>query len=80
MFEPVHGSAPDIAGQGIANPIGTVWCASMMLDHLGHPEAAADMIVAIENLLKGDGPKTPDMGGNATTEDLCRALEEELGN
>ena len=58
MFEPVHGSAPDIAGKGIANPIGTVWCASMMLDHLGHTEAAADMIRAIENLLKGDGPKT----------------------
>ena len=80
MFEPVHGSAPDIAGQGIANPIGTVWCASMMLDHLGHTEAAADMIRAIENLLKGDGPKTPDMGGNGTTEDMCRAFEEELGN
>lgn len=80
MFEPVHGSAPDIAGKGIANPIGTVWCASMMLDHLGHTEAAADMIRAIENLLKGDGPKTPDMGGKASTEDMCRALEEELGN
>jgi tartrate dehydrogenase/decarboxylase / D-malate dehydrogenase len=80
MFEPVHGSAPDIAGKGIANPIGTVWCASMMLDHLGHTEAAADMIRAIENLLKGDGPKTPDMGGKASTEEMCRALEEELGN
>ena len=80
MFEAIHGSAPDIAGKGIANPIGTVWCASMMLDHLGHKEAAADMIVAIENLLKGDGPKTPDMGGKASTEDMCRALEEELGN
>ncbi len=78
MFEPVHGSAPDIAGQGIANPIGTVWCASMMLDHLGHTDAAADMVRAIEDLLRGDGPKTPDMGGNATTEELCRALEEEL--
>ena len=80
MFEPVHGSAPDIAGKGIANTIGTVWCASMMLDHLGHTEAAADMIRAIENLLKGDGPKTPDMGGKASTEEMCRALEEELGN
>ena len=78
MFEPVHGSAPDIAGKGIANPIGTIWCASMMLDHLGHAEAAADMITAIENLLRGDGPKTPDLGGNATTDDMCRAIEEEL--
>jgi tartrate dehydrogenase/decarboxylase / D-malate dehydrogenase len=51
-----------------------------MLDHLGHTEAAADMIRAIENLLKGDGPKTPDMGGKASTEEMCRALEEELGN
>jgi len=78
MFEPVHGSAPDIAGKGIANPIGTIWCASMMLDHLGYPEAAADMIRAIEDLLRGDGPKTPDMGGNATTEEMSRAIEEEL--
>lgn len=78
MFEPVHGSAPDIAGKGIANPIGTIWCASMMLEHLGHPEAAADMIRAIENLLKGDGPKTPDMGGKATTKEMARAIEQEL--
>ncbi|WP_420865738.1 isocitrate/isopropylmalate family dehydrogenase [Actinomadura welshii] len=51
LFEPVHGSAPDIAGQGIANPVGQIWCASMMLDHLGHPDAAAHLLRAIEDVL-----------------------------
>ena len=55
LFEPVHGSAPDIAGKGIANPIGQIWCASMMLEWLGHPQAAATMLGAIEKVL-GAGP------------------------
>ena len=79
MFEPVHGSAPDIAGKGIANPIGQIWSGAMMLEHLGHPEAAADVVAAIEGVLGGDGPKTPDLGGRAGTADLGRAIEEALG-
>ncbi|GAB49722.1 tartrate dehydrogenase [Mobilicoccus pelagius] len=73
MFEPVHGSAPDIAGQGIANPLGTVWAAALMLDHLGHDDAASDVIRAMERLLT-DGPRTPDLGGGATTTEVTRAL------
>ena len=79
MFEPVHGSAPDIAGRGIANPIGQVWSGAMMLEHLGHPRAAADVVAAIEAVLDGGGPRTPDLGGQATTVDLGRAVEDALG-
>ena len=79
MFEPVHGSAPDIAGRGIANPIGQIWSGAMMLDHLGHPRAAADIVAAIEAVLDGGGPRTPDLGGQARTADLGRAVEEALG-
>ncbi len=68
MFEPVHGSAPDIAGQNIANPIGTIWAGAMMLDHLGHANAANAIEQGIEHALAGDGPRTPDIGGNASTE------------
>jgi len=75
MFEPVHGSAPDIAGRGIANPIGQIWAGAMMLEHLGHPEAHDRIIAAIEQVLGGEGPRTPDMGGTATTVDLGRAIE-----
>jgi len=77
MFEPVHGSAPDIAGRGIANPVGQIWSAAMMLDHLGEPEAATAIVRAIEDVL-GDpaGPKTGDLGGKATTEELGRAIAE----
>lgn len=75
MFEPVHGSAPDIAGKGIANPIGQIWSASMMLDHLGEPDAAAAVIAAIETVLQADGrPLTPDMGGTAKTSELGDAI------
>jgi tartrate dehydrogenase/decarboxylase / D-malate dehydrogenase len=70
MFEPVHGSAPDIAGRNIANPIGQIWSGAMMLDHLGHPEAAAAIITAIETVLRDSDVKTPDMGGKATTQQL----------
>ena len=74
MFEPVHGSAPDIAGQGIANPIGQIWSGAMMLDHLGQPAAAAAVVRAIEAVV-ADGPRTPDMGGTATTRDIGEAVE-----
>ncbi len=75
MFEPVHGSAPDIAGQHIANPIGQIWSAAMMLDHLGQPEAGAAIVKAIETVLSEKGaPLTPDMGGKAKTEDLGKAI------
>src|SRR5690606_31680663 len=77
MFEPVHGSAPDIAGQGIANPIGQIWSASMMLEHLGEPEAAAAIMRALEGVLReAGGPRTPDLGGTAGTADLGRAIAE----
>jgi tartrate dehydrogenase/decarboxylase/D-malate dehydrogenase len=75
MFEPVHGSAPDIAGQGIANPIGQIWSGAMMLDHLGHPDAAAVVLSAIETVLSR-GLRTRDIGGEATTEQMGSAIEE----
>lgn len=76
LFEPVHGSAPDIAGQGIANPIGQIWSAAMMLEHLGHPEAGAAIVAAFEAVLaEGDADLlTPDLGGRGTTETLGRAI------
>jgi len=73
LFEPVHGSAPDIFGKGIANPIGQVWAGSMMLEHLGHGEAAAAIMRGIETVL-AEGPRTPDMGGNATTSEVGKAV------
>src|SRR6476620_7127053 len=77
LFEPVHGSAPDIAGRGIANPIGQIWCASMMLEHLGEPDAAAAVLAAVETVLaRGGDSLTPDMGGTATTETLGNAVAE----
>lgn len=77
LFEPVHGSAPDIAGKGIANPIGQIWSAAMMLDHLGHPDAAADVVRAIEDVLASgstDDTLTPDLGGTSTTQELGAAI------
>ncbi len=76
MFEPVHGSAPDIAGQGVCNPIGQVWSGAMMLDHLGETAAAATVVSAIETLLRDGGPRTQDMGGQAGTAEVGRALAE----
>jgi tartrate dehydrogenase/decarboxylase/D-malate dehydrogenase len=79
MFEPVHGSAPDIAGRGIANPIGQIWSASMMLEHLGAHEAAERIYWAIERVLvEHRDLLTPDMGGNGTTELLGNAITEAL--
>jgi tartrate dehydrogenase/decarboxylase/D-malate dehydrogenase len=78
LFEPVHGSAPDIAGQGIANPIGQIWSAALMLDHLGEPHAAAAVVRAIELVLSDPGSRTRDLGGAASTVEcgdaVCRAL------
>ncbi len=73
MFEPVHGSAPDIAGRGIANPVGQIWSGAMMLDHLGHPEAAAAVVRAIEQVIES-GPRTRDLGGTAGTAEVGRAI------
>jgi tartrate dehydrogenase/decarboxylase/D-malate dehydrogenase len=73
MFEPVHGSAPDIAGKGIANPIGQIWSGAMMLEHLGQPEAAAAVVRAIETVVQR-GPRTRDLGGTASTIDVGRAI------
>jgi tartrate dehydrogenase/decarboxylase/D-malate dehydrogenase len=74
LFEPVHGSAPDIAGKGIANPIGQVWSGAMMLDHLGHADAAACMLEAIEKVLADPVSRTADLGGEATTVQCGRAI------
>src|SRR5260370_33794247 len=69
MLEPVHGSAPDIAGKGIANPIGQIWSGAMMLQHLGESAAAGAMESAIAKVLGGEGPRTADIGGQARTEE-----------
>jgi tartrate dehydrogenase/decarboxylase / D-malate dehydrogenase len=73
MFEPVHGSAPDIAGKGIANPIGQIWSGAMMLEHLGEVDAAQAVVRAIEAVL-ASGPRTRDIGGTATTEEVGKAI------
>ena len=77
LFEPVHGSAPDIAGQGIANPIGQIWSGAMMLDHLGHADASAELVRAFECVLaagRDHAPLTRDMGGRGSTSDLGKAI------
>jgi isocitrate/isopropylmalate dehydrogenase len=73
MFEPVHGSAPKYAGSGRANPVGAVLSASLMLDHLGHPAAAAAVEAAVAASLR-HGPTTPDLGGSASTSQVGDAL------
>ena len=74
MFEPVHGSAPDIAGKGIANPIGQIWSGAMMLRHLGASDAAAAVDSAIAQVLAKSEVRTPDIGGSASTRDLGEAI------
>ncbi|MBX7551938.1 tartrate dehydrogenase [Streptomyces sp. NPDC004232] len=74
MFEPVHGSAPDIAGRGIANPLGAIWSAAMMLDHLGHPAAAEHITDAMASLLARTDVRTHDLGGTATTAEFTDRL------
>jgi len=79
LFEPVHGSAPDIAGRGIANPIGQIWSGALMLDFLGHKAASNAVVAAIERVLADkSAPKTPDLGGRATTADLGRAIAAQI--
>ena len=78
LFEPVHGSAPDIAGQGIANPIGQIWSGAMMLEHLGEGEAAAAIVQAIEDVLSERTLRTRDLGGNADTVATGKAVAEAL--
>ena len=73
LFEPIHGSAPDIAGRGIANPMATVWAGSMLLDHLGESDAAALLMRAVEQVALA-GPRTPDLGGTASTHDVGSAM------
>jgi 3-isopropylmalate dehydrogenase len=77
LFEPVHGTAPDIAGQGVANPAATIVSAAMLLEHLGYDDAGAAVHAAVEDVL-ADGPRTPDLGGNASTEDVTAAVLERL--
>jgi len=79
LFEPVHGSAPDIAGRNVANPIGQIWSGALMLEHLGHAEAAAAVLGAIESVLR-EGPATPDLGGRASTQEVGKAVAAALGN
>ncbi len=74
MFEPVHGSAPDIAGKGIANPIAQIWTGAMLLEHLGHPDAAGAVVGAIERLVADGSTLTRDLGGKASTSEVGRAI------
>ena len=80
MFEPVHGSAPDIAGRGIANPIGQIWSGAMMLAHLGHEDAANAIEQAIEDVLEEGSTRTPDLGGTADTNALGAAIAERVAS
>jgi tartrate dehydrogenase/decarboxylase/D-malate dehydrogenase len=80
MFEPVHGSAPDIAGQGVANPIGAIWSGAQMLEHLGEQDAADAVLANLERLLTDDGPRTRDLGGTASTADVAAALVSSFTN
>jgi tartrate dehydrogenase/decarboxylase/D-malate dehydrogenase len=74
MFEPVHGSAPDIAGKGIANPVAQIWTGAMLLEHVGHPEAAAAIVAAIEKVVEEGRSVTRDLGGQATTREAGEAI------
>jgi tartrate dehydrogenase/decarboxylase/D-malate dehydrogenase len=74
MFEPIHGSAPDIAGRGVANPIGAIWAAALMLDHLGETDASRAVVTALERVLAEGRVRTPDLGGSATTADMTSAV------
>jgi len=74
LYEPVHGSAPDIAGKGIANPIAAIWAGAMMLQHLGEQASHDRILQAIEGVLSDERVRTPDLGGRATTADMTRAI------
>ena len=77
LFEPIHGSAPDIAGEGIANPAGAIWAGALMLDHLGHPETGERIVEALETTLES-GTRTGDLGGSATMDGVTDAVVERL--
>jgi tartrate dehydrogenase/decarboxylase/D-malate dehydrogenase len=79
MFEPVHGSAPDIAGKGVVNPLATILSAAMMLDHLGATEAAAQVEQAVADVLAGGRVRTADLGGHSSTVEVTDAVLEKLG-
>ena len=76
MFEPVHGSAPDIAGKGVANPLAAIWTASLMLEHLGEADAAAAVFDALQRVVRNGDVRTPDLGGRSSTADVGRAVAE----
>jgi len=78
MFEPIHGSAFDLAGRGVANPVATFWTAVLMLEHLGETEAARRLMTAVE-AVTASGLHTPDLGGRASTAEVTRAVCEEIG-
>jgi tartrate dehydrogenase/decarboxylase / D-malate dehydrogenase len=78
MFEPIHGSAPDIAGKGIANPIGAIWAGALMLDHLGHRDVHDRILGAVERVVASGRIKTPDLGGSATTRQVTEAVVAEI--
>jgi len=78
MFEPIHGSAPDIAGRGIANPIGAIWAGALMLDHLGHRDVHDRILAAVERVVSSGKLRTPDLGGSATTKDVADAITLEI--
>jgi tartrate dehydrogenase/decarboxylase/D-malate dehydrogenase len=79
MFEPVHGSAPDIAGKGLVNPLATILSAAMMLDHLEMAEAARAVEAAVAAVLAEGQVRTPDLGGKSSTEEVATAVLEKLG-
>jgi tartrate dehydrogenase/decarboxylase/D-malate dehydrogenase len=78
MFEPIHGSAPDIAGKGIANPIGAIWAGALMLDHLGRKDLHDRIVAAIERVVASGKDRTPDLGGKAKTSELAEAIRGEI--
>jgi tartrate dehydrogenase/decarboxylase/D-malate dehydrogenase len=79
MFEPIHGSAPDIAGKGIANPVGTIWSGALLLEHLGESAAAGQVVEAIEAVFQ-QGVKTIDLGGKAKTEEFADGVVKALNS
>lgn len=79
LFEPIHGSAPDIAGEGVANPAGAIWAAALMLEHTGYPDAGSRILAALEETL-ASGTKTRDLGGTATTDEVTEAVADRLGD
>jgi len=74
MFEPIHGSAPDIAGKGVANPVAAIWAGAMMLEHLGERDAAARILAAVEHVVAEGTARTPDLGGASTTREVLKAI------